>query len=101
MRNPEEGKTWPNFVLTFTEAHQELRDTDTTMDELGFRSTNSIVFHIVEHLRNEYTPPTDTSTHPEVCIPITEIPLPIQAADSILDTTRTTPQHPSQILSNK
>ena len=80
-------KTWPNFVLEFTEAHQEFRDTDATVDELGFHSTNEIVSQIVDQLRNEYTPLADTSTHPEVCIPITETPPPIQAAESIPDYT--------------
>ena len=61
---PRGRKTWPNFVLEFTEAHQELRDTDATVDDLGFHSANAIVPQIVEQLRNKYTPPADTPTHP-------------------------------------
>ena len=35
----------------FGQAHQEIWDTDTTIDELGFQSANAIVEQIVEHLR--------------------------------------------------
>ena len=35
----------------FCQAHQELRDTDTTIDKLGFQSANAIVEQIVERLR--------------------------------------------------
>ena len=35
----------------FCQAHQELRDTNTTIDELGFQSANTIVEKIVERLR--------------------------------------------------
>ena len=34
----------------FCQAHQELRDTDTTIDELGFQSANAIVEQIFERL---------------------------------------------------
>ena len=35
----------------FCQAHQELQDTDTTIDELGFQSDNAIVEQIFERLR--------------------------------------------------
>ena len=35
----------------FCQAHQELRDTDTTIYELSFQSANAIVKKIVERLR--------------------------------------------------
>ena len=35
----------------FFQAHQELRDTDTTIDELGFQSANAIVEQIFKRLR--------------------------------------------------
>ena len=76
-------KTWPSFVLPYTEAHQEIRDTDTTVEEPSFHSANTIVSQIVDQLRNEYTSPTDTITHTEFCIPTTEVPPPIPAVDSI------------------
>ena len=69
--------------MALTEAHQELRDTDATVNELGFHSANAIVSQIVNQLRNEYTPPTDTPQDPEVCRSITEAPPPIQVAESI------------------
>ena len=40
----------------FTEAHQELRDTDTTVNELGLHSVNAIVAQMVEQLRDEFPP---------------------------------------------
>ena len=40
----------------FTEAHQELRDTDATVDELGFHSANALVAQIVEQLRDKVPP---------------------------------------------
>ena len=35
----------------FSQAHQELRDTDTTIENLGFQSANAIVEQIVKRLR--------------------------------------------------
>ena len=58
-------KTWPNFILSFTKAHQEIRDTDATVDELGFHSANAIVSQILEQLRKEYTPSAEVNTLPE------------------------------------
>ena len=46
-------KTWINFITHFRQAHQELRDTDTSMAELGFQSANAIVEQIVGRLREE------------------------------------------------
>ena len=84
MKEEARGReTWPNLVLVFTEAHQQLVDTDATVDELGFHSANAIVSQIFNQFHNEYTPPVYTPTHPELCMPITEAPLPIQAAESI------------------
>ena len=37
----------------FTDAHQELRDIDATVNELGFHSTKAIVSQIAEQLRDE------------------------------------------------
>ena len=53
MRQPEIEKMWVNFKQTFTEARQELRDTDATVDEFGFHSTNTIVTQIFQQLREE------------------------------------------------
>ena len=50
MRKPMVEKTWLNFVSQFRQSHQELRDTDTSMAELGFQSANAIVEQIVDHL---------------------------------------------------
>ena len=51
MRKPVVNKTWTNFMTHFRQAHQELRDTDTTIDELGYQSANVIVEQIVYRLR--------------------------------------------------
>ena len=53
VRKPENEKTWANFKTTFVEAHQELQDTDASVDELGFHSTNAIVDQIVQQLRED------------------------------------------------
>ena len=50
MRRPFLEQTWVNFKIYFTTAHQELRDTDTTVDELDFHSVNAIVSKIVDQL---------------------------------------------------
>ena len=42
---------------TLFEAHQELRDTDTPINELGYHSTNAMVEQIVQRLREEIVPP--------------------------------------------
>ena len=62
------------LVMThFHQAYQELWDTDTTIEKLGFQSANAIVEHIVERLReaegNEPVilppqPPPDTQAIP-------------------------------------
>ena len=53
MRKPPAEKTWLNFMTHFRQAHQELRDTDTSVEELGFQSANAIVEQIVDCLRTE------------------------------------------------
>ena len=78
MRRPQSEKTWINFKEAFLIAHQELRDTDATVDELGYHSDNEIVSQIVDQLRTsskahdssqrddvpaiDMTPDTDTSS---------------------------------------
>ena len=42
MRKPVIDKTWTNFMTHFRHAHQELRDTDTTIDELDYQSAIAI-----------------------------------------------------------
>ena len=53
MRKPTVDKTWLNFMAHFRQAHQELRDTDTSMEEIGFQTANAIVEQIVDRLRAE------------------------------------------------
>ena len=53
MRRTDDEKTWPNMRQNFTDAHQELRNTDVTVDKLGFHIANAIVAQIVEQLREE------------------------------------------------
>ena len=53
MRKPAVNKTWINFIDHFRTAHEELRYTDATIDELGYHSANAIVEKIVDRLREE------------------------------------------------
>ena len=53
MRRLLRQQTWPSFNPDFTTVHQELRNTDTTVDELGFSSANVIAAQIVDQLRGE------------------------------------------------
>ena len=65
MRKPAVDKTWLNFMSHFRQAHQELRDTDTSMEELGYQSANAIVEQIVARLQEEdNTPPPTTYPYP-------------------------------------
>lgn len=47
--NPSD-QTWLKFQATFTEVHQELRETDASVDEIDFQSTNTIISQIVQKL---------------------------------------------------
>ena len=70
--------------MAFVEAHQGLRDTDASVDELGFHSVDTIVEQIVQQLREEVpsnTPPilprqespiVAHNKHKEVLFPIQE-----------------------------
>ena len=55
MRKSLVDKTWIHFMAHFRQAHQELRDTDASMEELGYQSANAIVEQIVDRLREEDT----------------------------------------------
>ena len=50
---------WVNLKKYFTNAYQELRDTDTTINKLGFHSANNIVPQIVKQLRAEVPEETE------------------------------------------
>ena len=63
MRCPLLQQTWPNFKLDFTTSHQELRDIDVTVDELGFSSANAIVAQIVDQLRAELSIEMEAEPH--------------------------------------
>ena len=64
MRKPIEDKTWTNFMAQFRQAHQELRDTDTTIEELGFQSANTIIEQSVDRLRVAEEITQDMNVHP-------------------------------------
>ena len=64
MMRPLLEQTWQNFKLEFTTAHQELRNTGATVDELGFSSANAIVAQIVDQIRAEV--PIETEAEPHV-----------------------------------
>ena len=53
---------WDNFKLDFTAVHQKLRDTDATIDELGFISANSTFDHVVSQLRAEVPHESESET---------------------------------------
>ena len=69
MRKPLVDKTWVNFITHFRQAHQELRDTDASMEELGYQSANAIVEQIVDRLREE-----DQQHPPPIAAPYYDIP---------------------------
>ena len=50
-------KLWLIFKDVLTEAHQELRDADLTVNELRFHRANVIVKQIVEQLSDEILAP--------------------------------------------
>ena len=64
MRRPLLEQTRQNFKLEFTTAHQELRDTNATVDEPGFSSANAIVAQTADQLRAEI--PIETKSEPHV-----------------------------------
>ena len=49
----DSGKMWDNFIIHFRKSHQELRDTDMSISELGYQSANAIVEQIFERLQEE------------------------------------------------
>ena len=64
LRRLPGDQTWQDFQDVFTDAHQELRDTEASVDEIGFQSANAIVSQIVEELHNEKNIPNQTpETH--------------------------------------
>ena len=63
MMRPLLEQTWQNFKLEFTTAHQELRDTGATVDELGFSSANAIVAQIFDQIRAEAPIKTEVEPH--------------------------------------
>ena len=75
----------------FRQAHHELRDTDTSMAELGFHSANAIVEQIVDRLRDEEDngfydlPPVYAAPSPSV-IPTAAPPPPPPPTPPILST---------------
>ena len=83
MRKPQADKTWINFVTHFRQAHQELRDTDATIDELGYHSANAIVEQIVDRLREEHdyeAQPDNVSPSPD---PAPTPPVPPPQANAV------------------
>ena len=56
-------KTWDNLKHGFHEAHLELRETRSTIDELGFHDTNAIVDQMMVRLQIDENKRTATATH--------------------------------------
>ena len=53
LRCLSEDQTWQDFQNVITIARQELRNTEASVNEIGFQSANAIVTQIVDKLRNE------------------------------------------------
>ena len=51
IRRPSANQTWPKFITFFREAHHKLRETETSMDKLGYQLANAIVSQIIDKLR--------------------------------------------------
>ena len=92
MGKPAVDKTWVNFMDHFRTAHQELRDTDATIDELGYHSANTIVEQIVERLREEEEetvevppPPQQPFVAPNPAQPQSVQPSIIQQANAVVN----------------
>ena len=60
MKRPKYEKTSAIFEDTFNYVHQELRDKNATIDELGFHSANAIVIQIIKQLYDEIPAPEDS-----------------------------------------
>jgi len=56
-RRSEVEITWANFKLTFIDSHQELRDTDASVDGLDFHSANTIVEQLRTDIPNGVSQP--------------------------------------------
>ena len=54
------NQTWSDFQATFTEAYQELRGVEASVDKIGFQYANAIVYQIVQEFRSE-TPHTSNN----------------------------------------
>ena len=75
MRRPEYEKTCAIFKDTFTDAHQDLRNKETIVDELVFYSSNAIVTQLVEQLRDKI-PALEDSPPPQLPAPLASDNLP-------------------------
>ena len=59
-------QTWQDFQDFFTVTHQDLRDTEASINEIGSQLTNAIVTQIVDELRNENILQNQTEDTPVV-----------------------------------
>ena len=66
-RLPQEH-TWTNFVDHFISAHNDLRETNPSVDELGYQSAKAIVAQIVEQIR-AWTETHNNPPHPPYNLP--------------------------------
>ena len=71
LRRDPADQTWQDFQDVFSVAHQELRETESTIDDIGFQSANAIISQmanqVVAELRAELPQrePTMVQTPPE------------------------------------
>ena len=65
LRKDPADQGWIDFQDHFTTAHQELRETQASVDEIGFQSANAIVSQIVDELRTEFSHATQPPANNE------------------------------------
>ena len=53
LRRDPVDQTWQDFQDAFTTAHQELRETELSMDELGYQSANAMVSQMANQVIEE------------------------------------------------
>ena len=102
--HPSANQICPEFIIFFREAHHKLRETEISMDKLGYQSANAIVSQIVDQLRaagdnNHPEPPDDSQMAPiEQPIPQANV---TQDMVALMDTMMQTMERMSAQLTNQ
>ena len=90
LRREPVDQTWQDFQDVFTTAHQELRETESSMEEMGYQSANAMASQmanqVIEELRaemHERAPAVDHSPPPAPPPPTTPPATPLALATGI------------------